>query len=94
MARQETKGPSQNMVANEREGRMGLTMPQRILLFHSGKKYSTVCWCNPSYLAQLKDIEDRLFPLPIQAIVADSKLQHYTITTDNAGVPQSMERHC
>lgn len=33
-----------------------------------------ICWCNPSYDAQWKSIEEGLTSIPIQALLADNNL--------------------
>lgn len=39
-----------------------------------------IYWCNPSYNAQWKDIEEKIPSIPIQAILADNDLQSHINT--------------
>lgn len=45
-----------------------------------------MCWCNPSYNAQRKNIEQEIPSISIQAILADNNLQSYINTIDNPQV--------
>lgn len=45
-----------------------------------------ICWCNPSYEAQWKNIEEKPSITPIQAILAVSNLQGHINTIDNPWV--------
>ncbi len=40
-----------------------------------------ICWCNPSYDAQWKNIEEGLTSIPIQALMTDSSLQDFIRNT-------------
>lgn len=64
----------------------GWALPSLREYYLAAQTRTILCWCNPSYLAQWKDIEDRVLPIPIQAVVADSKLKHYIHQTDNPWV--------
>lgn len=50
-----------------------------------------LCWCNPSYNAQWKSIEERLSPIPIQAIIDDNYLQSYIYSIDNPWVKLTLK---
>lgn len=43
-------------------------------------------WCDISYTAQWKDIEEKTFPFPIQATLADRDIQKHTDIADNPWV--------
>ena len=45
-----------------------------------------MCWCNLSYVAQWKGIEESVSPIPIQAIIADNNLKSHINTIDNPWV--------
>ncbi len=45
-----------------------------------------ICWCNPSYEAQWKNMEQKISLIPIQATLADNNIQEYIKTIDNPWV--------
>ncbi len=45
-----------------------------------------ICWCNPFYEAQWKNMEQKISVIPIQATLADSNIQEYLKTIDNPWV--------
>ena len=49
------------------------------------------CWCNPSYDAQWKNIEEDLTPIPIQAQMADSRLQDFIRNTENPWIKLTLK---
>ena len=50
-----------------------------------------ICWCNPSYDAQWKNMEERIPSIPIQAIIADSNLQSYINIIENPWVKLTLK---
>uniref|UniRef100_A0A3Q2X1G0 Reverse transcriptase zinc-binding domain-containing protein n=1 Tax=Haplochromis burtoni TaxID=8153 RepID=A0A3Q2X1G0_HAPBU len=50
-----------------------------------------ICWCNPSYTAQWKTIEEQMLSIPIQATLADKNLQTYIKNIDNLWVKKTLK---
>uniref|UniRef100_A0A671TVT9 Reverse transcriptase domain-containing protein n=1 Tax=Sparus aurata TaxID=8175 RepID=A0A671TVT9_SPAAU len=50
-----------------------------------------ICWCNPSYDAQWKNIEEGLTSTPIQALIADSSLQDFIKNTENPWIRTTLK---
>ena len=69
----------------------GWGLPSLKEYYYAAQTRAIICWCNPSYNAQWKDIEEKIFPIPIQAIIADSKLQHYINSSDNPWVKLTLK---
>ena len=52
---------------------------------------AVICWCNPSYTAQWKNIEEKMPSIPIQAILADNNLQTHINNIDNPWVKWTLK---
>ena len=50
-----------------------------------------ICWCNPSYDAQWKNIEEGPTSTPIQAFKADSSLQEFIKSTENPWIRTTLK---
>lgn len=50
-----------------------------------------ICWCNPSYDAQWKNIEEGLTQIPIQALIADSSLQDFIRGIENPWIKLTLK---
>lgn len=65
------------------KGKGGWGLPSLREYYWAAQLRPMICWCNPSYVAQWKDIEEGLTSIPIQAIIADSNLQDLIKTIEN-----------
>lgn len=62
--------------------RGGLSLPGMKNYFYSAQLRLLVCLCDPTFKSRWKDIEEQAGP-PIQAMIADYKLQIYLKDPDN-----------
>lgn len=88
MARTKTPYSIQNLTVIKRERRLGSTMSQKLL---SSCSRALLCWCDPLYKAQWKDIECSVITdIPIQAILADNKRLESTNSLENPWVKSTL----
>lgn len=52
---------------------------------------AAICWCNPLYTAQWKNIEEKTPSIPIQAILADNNIQTHINNIDNPRVKWTLK---
>uniref|UniRef100_A0A3P8U3W0 Reverse transcriptase domain-containing protein n=1 Tax=Amphiprion percula TaxID=161767 RepID=A0A3P8U3W0_AMPPE len=64
----------------------GWGLPSLRDYFRAAQMKASINWCDISYNAQWKSIEEQIFPFPIQATLADANIQKYIDTTDNPWV--------
>lgn len=69
----------------------GWGLPSLRDYYFAAQMRALICWCNPSYNAQWKNIEMKIPSIPIQAILADNNLQRYINTIDNPWVKWTLK---
>jgi len=74
---------------NKQKGGWGL--PNLRYYYFAAQMRAVICWCNPSYTAQWKNIEEKTPPIPIQAILADSNIQTHINNIDNPWVKWTLK---
>lgn len=69
----------------------GWGLPSLRDYYFAAQMRALICWCNPSYNAQWKNIEEKVTSIPIQATLADNNLQGYIHTIDNPWVKLTLK---
>lgn len=64
----------------------GWGLPSLRDYFRAAQMKTLINWCDISYTAQWKNIEEKTFPFPIQATLADRDMQKHIDTADNPWV--------
>lgn len=69
----------------------GWSLPLLRYYYFAALMRAVICWCNPSYTAQWKNIEEKTLPIPVQATLADNNLQTYINNIDNPWVKWTLK---
>lgn len=69
----------------------GWSLPFLRCYYFAAQMRAVICWCNPSYTTQWKNIEEKILPIPIQATLADNNLQTLINNIDNPWVKLTLK---
>ena len=82
---------AETQIENRAKEKGGWALPSLKEYYWAAQLRHMVCWCNPSYDAQWKDMEEKILSIPIQAIIADSDLQGNINNIENPWVKLTLK---